>query len=339
MGEAMDEKKLSIIIPLHNVEGYVHKAADSIAAQSFASLEVIAIDDGSTDASLDVCTAHLAGIDTIAIRQENTGPGGARNAGLRAASGEYILFLDSDDFLLPGALEKIASALERDRPDVLYGRYLRWTQRSGFLAAKKYDFAPPDDAEKRTEYILGALPEPSWNVWRYVCRREFLAECGIFFENSMLCEDVKWVLALLDATEKADGKISYLPEPFYAYNYKRTDSIMNSKTVKRLVDLNTIIGDLADQYRDRPGICKALIRQSFFYINEYCTFKKPERRQIHDSYKKTLPRYALSSAPLHRIARRMGSPPLFYLLSVALYAVKRIRRALINISTGGATHL
>ena len=168
---ARGAKKLSVIIPLYNVKAYVSKAADSIASQTFDGLEVVVVDDGSTDGSLEACVNYLPKVDVVSIQQENAGLSAARNEGIYAASGEYIMFLDADDFLLPGAFENINAALEANGPDVLFGRYLRWSPEKGLLEGKPCSYRPPDDPKRRTEYILSALPEPPWNAWRYVCRR------------------------------------------------------------------------------------------------------------------------------------------------------------------------
>jgi len=132
-------KKLSVIIPLYNVRDYVSRAAISIASQAFPGLEVVVVDDGSTDDSQAEFISYLNGIDVVAIRQENAGPGAARNAGIYASSGEYIMFMDSDDFLLPDAFKNILEALETGKPDILFGMYLRWVSDQGLLKGASYD--------------------------------------------------------------------------------------------------------------------------------------------------------------------------------------------------------
>ena len=326
----VNEKKLSVIIPLYNVEAHVHKAAESIAKQAFDALEVVLVDDGSTDNSLETCASYLSNVDLVSIKQENKGPGGARNTGIQAASGEYILFLDGDDFLLPDAFKSIMEMLEREQPDILFGRYYRWLEQKGLLKAKGYSFSPPTDPLKRTEYILGELPEPSWNVWRYVCRRELIIENGILFDDKILHEDIKWVLELLTAVENISGKISFLQEPFYAYHYRRAGSIMNSRATERLVQLNYNVGGLLSRFQERPRICKALVWQSFYYINEYCSLERDDREKVFSGYIKVLPYYALSETKMLRIAGRMKNPVLFYMLSIVLFSVKQLRRAIIG---------
>ena len=327
----MSNKKLSVIVTLYNVEPYVIRTTRSIISQAFKGLEVILVDDGSTDCSLDVCVNHLSGVDVIPIRQKNTGPGGARNTGIRAASGEYVMFIDGDDFILPETFQNILAVLEDEQPDVLFGRYMRWLPDTGLMAIPNPRLSVPREVSLSIEYLLGVFPELSWNsAWRYICKREFILQHEIFFDPSMYCEDMKWVLELLDALEKNVGKLSFLLEPFYAYNYKRPNSIMNGTSPKRLIDLTTIISEALERYRDRPVICRELVWQSFYYINEYCTFPKSDRKEIYKGYQKVLPLFGLSRSNLYRIAGKCQNPVLFYMMSVGMFVVKHLRRVWIR---------
>ena len=329
------EYKISIIIPLYNVEQYVERAAKSIVSQKFndSDIEVVIVDDGSTDSSLDVCLKNLQdikGINTVSIRQENKGLSAARNAGIHAAAGEYILFLDADDFLLPNALKNICTALETEQPDVLFGRYVMWRPGSGsrskqeFSKHKPLTWQPPTDPKKRTEYILSELPEPSWNAWRYICKRNFILSNNLYFEEGILCEDVPWTLNLLENAET----ISFLPEPFYAYYHRRTGSLLNSRNSEWFISLNKTIKKLLEEYRNRPIICRQLINQSFLYINEYCTFARQERMQILQAYKTILPMYKFSPSRLHHIVGKCRSSVLFWGLSFMMFLTKYLRRRL-----------
>ncbi|MCL2047494.1 MAG: glycosyltransferase [Defluviitaleaceae bacterium] len=315
-------KLLSVIVPLFNVQDYVQKAAESLSSQAFDGLEIVAVDDGSTDDSLAVFLENLSGINAAIIRQENAGLSAARNAGINAATGQYILFLDSDDYLLPNAIKNICGLLTSQQPDIIYGRFLRWNPQKGFWGCKPYEWQPPSDRKRRTEYILDGLPEHSWNAFRYICRRDFILENNLFFEHGLLCEDVPWTLELL---EKAEA-IAFLPEPFYAYFIRRPNSIMNTKNPKRLLDLNDIVYKLLQKYSDRPPICRQLINLSFLQINEYCEFDKKYQKLIYQSYKKLLPLYRLSAKKIHKISSICNNALLFYLQSLALYIVKLVVR-------------
>jgi len=323
-------KKLSVIIPLYNVSNYVERAAKSIASQQHSDIEVVVIDDGSTDDSLNVCVSDLADVDTIVITQQNKGLSAARNAGIKAASGEYLLFLDGDDFLLPDAINNILSLLENSAPDVIYGRFLLWDPNRGFIPATPYKYSPPDDPKKRTEYILGNPKQPAWNAWRYITRRSFINENNLFFIEGILSEDVPWTLAMLETA----GQILFLDEPFYAYYHSRPMSIMRSLNPKRLVDLNDSVARLADMYNNRPNICALLVWQSFLYIYEICLHKRTDRDCIYTSYKLVLPLYRYSSVRLHRVVGRFTGRAMLFVLSVGLFLLKQLNRVWVKIRSG-----
>ena len=106
--------KLSIIVPVYNTEKYLQKCTSSLLDTRFQDYEILFVDDGSTDSSpLMIDELERLHPGTIrAIHQKNTGPGGARNTGIQAARGQFILFLDSDDYLVPKALDKLASCFQ-----------------------------------------------------------------------------------------------------------------------------------------------------------------------------------------------------------------------------------
>src|SRR5260370_952192 len=109
--------KVSIVIPLYNKAAYIKRALDSVRAQTFADYEVIVVDDGSTDGGGDLVTGY--GDPRVRlIRQNNAGPGPARNRGIEDAAGPYLTFLDADDEWMPTFLEKSLGLLDQYGPDV-----------------------------------------------------------------------------------------------------------------------------------------------------------------------------------------------------------------------------
>ena len=118
----MDKVKISIIVPVYNAEEYLDRCINSILDQEFPSFEVILVDDGSTDSSSLICDRY-SGTDPrfISVHLKNSGVSAARNAGLNLAQGEYVMFVDSDDALLPYALDELMSNLNDE--DVVVGGY------------------------------------------------------------------------------------------------------------------------------------------------------------------------------------------------------------------------
>lgn len=113
-------KKVSIIIPVYNMAGYVEKNISCITEQTYKNIEILLIDDGSTDNSLEVCRRVKENDSRIIVlTKENGGPGPTRNLGLKKASGEYVYFFDIDDYLYPQAIEKLVSVMEQRNTDLV----------------------------------------------------------------------------------------------------------------------------------------------------------------------------------------------------------------------------
>ena len=115
----MTAVKVSVIIPVYNTEQYLGQCLDSVIGQTLKDIEIICVDDGSWDRSPEILRWHAAADGRIRIiRQQNSGLGEARNSGLKAATGEYIAFLDSDDWYEPAALEKLYEQAVKDDADI-----------------------------------------------------------------------------------------------------------------------------------------------------------------------------------------------------------------------------
>lgn len=134
----MDKVKISIIVPVYNSDEYLDRCLHSILDQEFTSYEVILVDDGSTDASPLICDRY-SGTDPrfITIHQENKGVSAARNAGMNIAQGEYLMFLDSDDVLLPFALEAMTENITGE--DIVIGGYGVFVNNIPTHEVKPYD--------------------------------------------------------------------------------------------------------------------------------------------------------------------------------------------------------
>lgn len=191
--------RFSVIVPAHKVQAYLHECLESVLGQSFSDFEVIAVDDRSPDASgaiLDAFAARDRRVTVLHLK-ENVGLGPARNAGTARATGDYLLFLDSDDTLAPGSLQALADRLkETAEPDVLVYDYARtyWdgrvvrNQRAALLAQDGRPAGPLDDRPE----LLRLLPV----AWNKAYRREFVQRHDIAFPPGWY-EDVAWTYPLL----------------------------------------------------------------------------------------------------------------------------------------------
>jgi CDP-glycerol glycerophosphotransferase len=228
---------LSVIVPAYRVQAYLDECLDSILGQAFSDVEVIAVDDCSPDRTgelLDEVAARDPRVRVIHLAQ-NVGLGRARNAGLDAATGTYVWFVDSDDWITPGCLEKIAARLAATEPDVLVVDYARtyWNLRAvrntaGHLLAG----APESFGVAEYPELLRLFP----GAWTKIVRREFLLDLKLQFPEGYY-EDLPFTYPVLCAARR----ISTLDEVCVCYRQRRHGSILTTR--------GSAHGVLLDQYR------------------------------------------------------------------------------------------
>lgn len=206
--------KVSVIIPVYQVENYLERAVDSVLAQTLEEKEIILVDDGSEDASGQICDRYAQEYPGLVrvIHKENEGLGLARNTGVRAAVGEYIAFMDSDDTVLPDMYEKMyAKALEEDDDIVMCDVQILYVEEDRSSVVASY----PREEIDVADYIANGN-NITYSVNKLFRRR-------IWEENAyerMLFEDI----ALIPALMTRYPRIGYVREPFYQY-YRRANTL------------------------------------------------------------------------------------------------------------------
>ena len=214
--------QFSCIIPVYNAEKYIEKCISSILVQEYASIEVIAIDDGSTDATLEILQRLEERDKRIHVfHQENSGQGAARNLGLAQATGDYIWFIDADDWIEDGALLHVQRLIEAEEPDVIFINFSTFSDLIGYAPnVIPGDFAHeivcPRDLDDATFTSLFAWKTPPW---RLIVSRFLLTESAIHFISGRFYEDHPFSLHLLRTAQRL-----YIdPLPVYTY-YQREGS-------------------------------------------------------------------------------------------------------------------
>ena len=188
--------KFSIVIPVYNVEPYLIQCVESVAAQTCRDFEIILVDDGSPDGCPAVCDALAAGDSRIrVIHQENQGLSGARNTGIQAACGEYILFLDSDDLWAdPDVLQTVAAGLARTDADVLSFNYRK------FYGDTPEPLYFPDSlpSSANAESLAQMLQGDRWvtGACNKAIRLSLLKTNQLYFRTGITSEDIDWTLRL-----------------------------------------------------------------------------------------------------------------------------------------------
>ena len=220
-------KKLSLIIPVYNVEKYVARCIQSCINQNISSVdyEIIIINDGSTDSSLQIVNALVKDRDNITfISQKNEGLSSARNKGLSLAKGEYIWFIDSDDWIEINCLEDIFNKL--DKIEVLAMGYIE--AYDDFQKNKKV-FASNIPVTNGIELLHSTFIIPAQF---YIYRRSFLEKNNLFFEPGVFHEDFEFTPRMLYFANKL---MRYNKQIYFFY--KRPGSITTSVNPKKSFDL------------------------------------------------------------------------------------------------------
>ncbi len=241
---------ISVIVPIYNVEAYLHQCVDSVLNQSFKDLEVILVDDGSPDRCPEICDAYACQDARVkVIHKENGGLSSARNCGLRAASGTYVMFLDSDDYWLDNCLETFLKMEKKWQPEVVAFPAIRWQYKENIFSAAEVSYPEwLNDAsiQQVLEYLI-AHDLYAGSSCKKILKREFLLKHDLFFVDGIKSEDIEWSFRLLEHVEN----FKFLNEAFYVYRMGRSDSITNTINEAHL-----------GQYLEFLGVAKEKIENS-----------------------------------------------------------------------------
>ncbi|HEY4533370.1 MAG TPA: glycosyltransferase [Fusobacterium sp.] len=217
---------LSIIIPIYNVESYLRECLESVYAVNLLK-EVILVNDGSTDHSLQIAEefAEKYPEETILISQENRGLSAARNVGLERARGEYIYFIDSDDFLNSHVFENFFTQIKGTNLDILHGSGMRYENEASTVSiTHNGHITVTETAISGREFIYRMFEADTYvdYVWLNIYRRDFLLENSFFFQEGITYEDVLFSMPVFFRAKK----IRHLESHFYYYRI-RENSITN----------------------------------------------------------------------------------------------------------------
>lgn len=222
------EKLISIIVAVYNIEEYLPRCVDSILAQTYKHLEIILVDDGSTDSSPRICDSYAEQDDRIkVIHKENGGLSDARNAGMDVAKGEYIGFVDGDDWIDADMYRDMYYACEQEKAQVAVCRYKQITK-SGIIDASTGDSVSLSQKEALLIYLCGDERYLIYNsVWSKLFARELVEDMR--FPVGKNSEDIMFTTKAFCNMERC----VYLDTAYYNYVIDREGSIMNQKIGER----------------------------------------------------------------------------------------------------------
>lgn len=222
--------KISVIIPVYNVEQYLEKCIESVLQQKYDNYEIILVDDGATDDSGKICEGYGEKFPEKirVIHQENKGLGGARNTGIEQAEGDYLFFVDSDDYIEQGCFEKLNQVICTYHADMVIFNMKTVDTEGNMIRRSSLDL--PEGV-----FTLAQVPKLMFvqtSAWGKLYHRNLFLETGIRFPERKWFEDI-WVAYGLFVSAQRIVKCDDV-----LYNYvMRSGSIMNSKKIERNVEI------------------------------------------------------------------------------------------------------
>lgn len=261
---------ISIVVPIYKVEKYLAKCLDSLVNQTYPDIEIILVDDGSPDESSRVYEKYAKKDSRITIiKQENQGLSGARNTGIKAALGEYIMFVDSDDWIELDTCEKALIKIQKNKADVVFWSYIREypdAQKTTYLFGDTELFWDVDSIKNLHRRIVGLvggeLREPQKidalvTAWGKLYRKEIIEGCFFTDTKKIGTEDALYNIQVFSKVKRA----VYLPEPMSHYRKENTSSLSHQykrKLAGQWKELYSFIEQFLDDMHADEEFYKAL---------------------------------------------------------------------------------
>jgi len=273
---------LSIIVPVYNVEDYIEECLNSIVSQLNSKVELIIVNDGTEDRSIELISHFIKSPYIQLIEQSNSGLAAARNAGFKMATGNYIYFVDSDDYICEGAISKLLNLLYETKSELILTDFLMLDENSNsmFSVFNEFEVEQPID-------FLNKVKSPLSHVWKYVVNRGFLMRHNISFRHGALCEDLEWLTKIY----LNKPSVSLTGFNLYVYRKNRIGSIMMTVSEKRLKDVFMAIKEIdkyisLNQKRDvqlEKSIKKVLFKEFLYSLSFVCYLTSDEQKRIKNN--------------------------------------------------------
>ncbi len=279
---------VSVIVPIYNIEQYISPCVDSILKQDYTDLEIILVDDGSTDSSGAICDEYAKKDDRIKVFHiENSGLSGARNYGTAKATGEFIYYLDGDDCFTEGAVSSSVSKITGN-VDVVLAKCALYDTETGEQTPEAFDLKEEWVVGKSGEdgfaCLANNIHRPIWAAWRPLFRRSLMVDNGITFRVGLLSEDIDIMPHIYRRAREmtVNNRVNTL------YRVNRSGSIMTTVNAKRYTDIYDIITrwmeflstDKESSQYFRDAMTTQMYKLYFSYLRKFRFLKKSDRKKV-----------------------------------------------------------
>lgn len=251
----MNDIVLSIIVPIYNMSNYLDRCIKSLINQSYKNMEIILVNDGSTDNSIEICKHYARMYSNIKVySKENTGLGATRNYGIQFANGEYVGFVDSDDYVDCNMYEDLIYITKNNKCDIGICGYEEVYDNNFISTDEDINLEYIIESNKMEiikKYLLLEIPTFAWNK---IYRRDFLVEFGIKFSEGCYYEDINMVAKVIQYC----NKVAITNNKYYKY-FQRNNSIMHTYTEKHLEDYKNNISEFYEFIYNNYNINEILV--------------------------------------------------------------------------------
>lgn len=224
---------ISVIVPVYNVKEYVRKCLKSIVSQTYKNIEVLVVDDGSTDGSGEICDEFSLSDSRVKVfHKKNGGLSSARNAGLKKAKGEFVCFVDSDDYVRKDFIGQLYSSVDKNEADIAVCGYNDDIPRREVLSG-----------EEATIKLLIQQENIEILAWNKIYRRTLFSENGVEFPEGKKHEDNLTTYKLLSFARR----VAYVSESLYVY-IERDDSIVHSGKIEERLEMRELAAEEAIKF-------------------------------------------------------------------------------------------
>ena len=224
---------ISIVIPIYNVEKYLRKCLDSVYSLNLDNKKVVLVNDGSTDTSINILNEFKNKYPnkTKLITQKNQGLSEARNIGIKNSNGKYILFIDSDDFIIPTETEEFINFGLDKKVDILIGNYREYYNEN-YIVQKSFYSLDKNLEKEGIFFIENGVKNKCFGfaVWQNIYRKNFLLENNLFFKKGLLHEDNLFTPEAFFYAKK----VRCFNKKFYFYRKNNLESITQTVNKKKL---------------------------------------------------------------------------------------------------------
>ena len=281
---------ISVVVPVYNVEKYFAECVDSVLGQTYADYEIILVDDGATDSSGRMCDEYARKDARIrVIHQPNGGLSAARNTGLDAARGEYVYFLDSDDYIEPHALADLMETAEREQADVVFfDGFVFFDECEADDSVSKYIRKAAYATENGREMLRKLLLNEEYRtaVPFMLFRTDYLRKNNLSFLKGIIHEDELFTFLVYNA----DGRVAHCHEQLYARRIRPASIMTSSGAMRRYDSMLKIYYVLSKLYREGKAAGEAatmyLIRTAKSVLGKYNLLGDADRENVTEQHRK-----------------------------------------------------